>query len=121
MHKLIILIEKLEDSETFEAGWPAFLQYAEQMPGLRQEVTSRVSEKIYGSYECALTHELYFDDRDSAYQALNSPAGQNAGRTLQLITEGRMTLLFAEHHADTIEHIQRSAEESAESLEDPDA
>ncbi len=89
------------------------------MPGLMQEITSRVSSALYGDYTCFLIHELLFDDRNAAYRALNSAQGQEAGRTLQEITQGRMTLLFADHHQDRLENIRMAAE--GEDLPDDNA
>lgn len=97
MHKLIILIETPPDEAHFEARWPAFIQQTAAIPNLRRETTSRVSKPMFGSYPCYLIHELYFDHAEAAKQSLESPAGRQAGRTLQWITGGRMTLLLAEH------------------------
>jgi uncharacterized protein (TIGR02118 family) len=108
MHKLVILIEELEDPQAFEAGWPRFLHWAEQMPGLRREVTSRATHNLYGRHPISLVHELFFDDAQSAYRAMDSPQGQAAGQTLQAITGGQMTLLFAEHQEDSLENIRQA-------------
>ena len=42
MHKLVILIEPPADQAALDTGWPEFLRYAESMPGLVREATSRV-------------------------------------------------------------------------------
>jgi hypothetical protein len=38
---------------------------------------------------------------------MSSPEGQAAGELLQLMTAGRMTLLYADHKEDNLENIQR--------------
>lgn len=114
MHKLVILIEEMEDPGIFEEGWPNFLHWAEQMPGLRGETTSRATHTLYGRYPLNLIHELYFDDARAAYRALESSQGQAAGQTLQTITGGRMTLLFAEHQEDSLDNIQRARAEGGD-------
>lgn len=114
----MILIENLQDQELFERGWPEFLRYAEAMPGLRRESTSHVAHNLYGSKPISLIHELYFEDRRAAHQALDSPAGRNAGQTLQAITGGRLTLLLADHLEDEIENIVQARQRDQESRED---
>jgi hypothetical protein len=106
MYKLIILIGKVDDPPSFEAGWPEFLHLAEQMAGLQKEVTSRVSHQIYGDFACTMTHELLFNSQQEALDALQSPVGQAAGRTLQTITGGKVVLLLARHLEDSLEHIR---------------
>ena len=105
MHKLVILIQEPGDPEQFEAGWPKFLSWAEQMPGLRSEVTSRVAQTIFGDFPYFMVHELLFDTPQAAHQALQSRAGQAAGQTLQALTQGHVILYFADHLEDSIENI----------------
>ena len=105
MHKLVILIQEPGDPEQFEAGWPKFLHWAEQMPDLRREVTSRIAQTIYGDFPYSMVHELHFDTPQAAHQALRSQAGQTAGQTLQALTQGHVILYFADHLEDSIENI----------------
>jgi len=107
MYKLVILIEKIEDWPAFEDLWPQFLHQAEDMPGLRRETTSQVDTLIYGEGEIAFIHELYFDSRQEAHQAMASLHGEAAGRLLQTLTGGKMTLLFADHKEDDLENIRK--------------
>lgn len=106
MQKLVILIEKLEDEARFEQGWPEFLKWAEQMPGIRREVTSRVHQGLFGSYPCTMIHELFFDNKEDLQLALRSPQGTRAGQVLQRITGGKITLLIAEHLEDEVVNFQ---------------
>ncbi len=105
MFKLVILIEALENRPLFEAQWPNFLHLAEAMPGLRRETTSRVERVLYGRDHYAQVHELFFDTLAEVEQAMSSPQGQAAGRLLQQMTNGRMTLFFAEHREDELSNI----------------
>ena len=107
MYKLIIIIEPQDDWVAFENGWPVFLAAAEKMPGLRREVTSRVDKLLHGTYHVALVHELYFDDMEAARQAMASDEGQATGQILQLISGGKLTLLFADHLEDELENIKQ--------------
>ncbi len=107
MHKLVILIEPPVDPPAFQEGWPQFLHYVEAMPGLRREATSRVEDLLFGDFPWEQIHELFFDSLQDARLALASPPGQEAGRLLQMMTQGRMTLFFAEHLEDDIENIRK--------------
>lgn len=120
MYKLIILIEELADTQGFEKDWPEFLKLAEAMPGLQRETTSWSEGMIYGNYHVTMIHELYFNDRDSLQRAMESTAGQAAGRLLQRITNGQMTLLFAHHLEDDLENIRAFREAQQSQGEDAD-
>jgi len=116
MYKLVIIIERIEDLATFSNLWPQFLHQAESMPGLRRETTSQVDGLVYGEGEISMIHELYFDSRQEAHQAMASLHGQAAGRLLQTLTGGRLTLLFADHKEDDLENIRKhKARRGAES------
>ncbi len=105
MVKLVILIEPLDDWDGFTTGWPEFLHHAEAMPGLRREASSQVDNHLFGSYKVSWMHELFFDSLQDAQRAMAAPAGQAAGRLLQQLTGGRMTLYFADHKEDDLDNI----------------
>ncbi len=107
MHKLVILFEPFSNVAFFEAQWPNFLHISEQMPGLRRETTSFVERTLFGQGRYVPVHELFFDTLAEAEQAMGSAQGQAAGRLLQQMTGGRMTLFFAEHHEDELVNIQK--------------
>lgn len=111
MHKLVILIHSLGQDAAFDELWPQFLHFAERMPGLHREVSCRVDHMLYGDLPVTFVHELYFDTLSSAQAAMASPEGRAAGRLLQEITAGRMTLFFAEHKEDDIENLRRYRKE----------
>ena len=106
MHKLVILIEPLENWELFEAGFPEFLHLAEEMPGLLRETIGRVEDHLYGRFRVQQVHELYFESREAAEKAMASPTGRAAGRLLQRITDGHVVLFFSDHMEDELENIR---------------
>jgi hypothetical protein len=116
MHKLIILVESTTTPD-FHVFWPRFLHVAENIPGLRRESTSRVSQVLYGDLQCALIHELYFDSYPALQSGLASASGKEAGRLLQEMTGGRVRLLIADHSEDDMENIRkyRTLEQDANS------
>jgi len=107
MYKLVILIHPLDDWFAFEEGWPEFLAAAESMPGLIRETASRVDRLIYGQYDTALMHELMFEDMQALKAAFNSPEGQRTGQVLQRITDGRFSLLMAQHLEDELANLRK--------------
>ena len=105
LYKLVILIKPLEDRASFDAEWPNFLHLVEGLPGLRREATSQVERFLYGQDHYSQMHELFFDTLAEAEQALALPQGQAAGKLLQQMTKGRMSLFFAEHKEDDLANI----------------
>lgn len=107
MYKLIILIQPQPDPARFEARWPEFLAAAERMPGLRREATSHVDRVLHGDFPAHMVHELYFDTLKAAAEAMGTPEGEQAGQILQEISDGRVTLLLADHTQDELNNIRR--------------
>lgn len=106
MHKLVILIEQLDNETKFDEMWPEFLHISEQMPNLRKEATCRVESNLFGTYHPIMMHEIFFNSLDDLYQAMSSPEGRIAGELLQRMTDGRMTLFIADHKEDNIDNIR---------------
>ncbi len=106
MYKLVILIEPPEDRQGFDAQWPEFLHLAEQMPGLSREASCRVEQFLFGACAYAQLHELYFDTFQAAQQAMASEPGRAAGRLLQQMTGGKVTLFIADHKEDDLQRIR---------------
>lgn len=106
MSKLVILIESQLDWLNFERRWPDFLKIAEQMPGLLRETSSPVHHKIHGNFSVGFIHELYFESMSALRTAMSSPQGRQAGEILQDITDGKVTLLFADHLEDELANIE---------------
>ena len=107
MHKLIILIESPEDSLIFDKSWPSFLHQAEKMPGLIRETSARIEHTFFGSQQIYMIHELFFENQTALQSAMASPQGQISGHILQRITDGKMTLIAAEHKEDEIENLRK--------------
>ena len=106
MYKILIMIDTPQDAQLFEQSWPEFLHQAETMPGLRRESTSRVSSILFGDSPTGMIHELFFDTLEDLKAAMASPQGQATGQTLQRITDGRMSLLLAQHTEDNLDRIR---------------
>lgn len=121
MHKLVILIEPQEDWNKFEQDWPKFLKLAENMPGLMRETSTPIQRVLHGKFAVSMIHELYFNNMDDLRIAMDSPQGQEAGKILQIITGGQVTLLFGDHLEDELANIrthQTSSEETDPLTED---
>ena len=118
MYKLVIMIGPLENWAAFDDAWPDFLHEVENMPGLRREATSRVDTVLFGSTPVAFVHELFFDLLDGARAAMASPQGRGAGKLLQVMTGGHLTLYLADHKEDALENILKFKVESGPSAED---
>ena len=113
MYKLVILIEPQADSARFDSNWPRFLVEAEQMPGLRREVTSRVDRVLHGKFGIYIMHELFFDSLTAAADGMGSAHGERAGQILHEISDGKVTLLLADHLQDDLGHIRKQARDAA--------
>lgn len=105
MYKFVILVEPLDNWDHFEERWPEFLHLVETLPGLSREATSRVDVFLYGTKPYVFMHELFFASRAEAEKALSSPEGQAAGALLQQISNGKMSLFFADHREDDLVNI----------------
>jgi len=103
----MILIQPEIDQDAFFEGWPQFLEHAEQMPGLARIVTTPVHARLAGKYEPLMVHELIFESQQALELALASEHGVAAGKTLQQITGGAVTLLTAAHLEDSGENLRR--------------
>ena len=106
MHKLVILIEQIENEAQFDEMWPEFLHISERMPGLKKEATCRVENNLFGAFQPAIMHEIFFDSLDDLHQAMSSPEGRIAGELLQRMTDGRLVLFIADHKEDDIDNIR---------------
>jgi hypothetical protein len=100
------MIDTPQDAALFEQSWPEFLHQAETMPGLRRESTSRVNSILFGDSSTGMIVELFFESLEDLKVAMASPQGQTAGQTLQRITQGRMSLLLAQHTEDNLDRIR---------------
>jgi uncharacterized protein (TIGR02118 family) len=107
MYKLVILIKQNLEDPLFQENWPAFLSYAERMPGLQREATSHVDHVLFGDYPYTLIHELFFASAEDLQKAMASPEGREAGRILQTISQGQLTLYSGGHAEDAAENLAK--------------
>lgn len=107
MYKLVILVPPLDNQAAFDDAWPRFLHLVESMAELRREATSRVDTVLYGAAGVSMTHELFFDSQEAAHRAMASPEGLEAGRLLQAMTAGQVTLFLADHKEDDLSNIRK--------------
>ena len=107
MYKLLILISPAAEGPALDKGWPEFLHHAEAMPGLQREAAGQVTQHLYGQMPVGRVHELFFENRAALQAAMSSTAGVEAGKVLQRITGGHITLLIVEHREDSIENLRQ--------------
>jgi uncharacterized protein (TIGR02118 family) len=107
MYKLVILIEASENHASIDETWPDFLHLAESMPGLIREATARVETMLFGKFNVSLMHELFFESLQAVNIAMSSPQGSQAGKQLQAMTGGKVTLFLASHKEDDIAKIRQ--------------
>ena len=106
MYQLIIIIPFGVNMIDFDQGWPEFLSAAEKMPGLIKESITRIDQQVYGT---SPLHRIYcfdFPDQVTLNKALVSESGEEAGKILHKITEGRVSIYTGKHNADFLDHIQ---------------
>ena len=107
MYKLVILIETTQNEASIDEAWPDFLHLAESMPGLIREATSRVETMLFGKVNYSLMHELFFESLQDVNEAMTSAQGSQAGKQLQTMTSGGVTLFLASHKEDDIAKIRQ--------------
>ncbi len=57
MHKLVTLVERLDDERTLDNAWLQFLLLSERMPGLMREATCWVEDRLYGKYQPGVSED----------------------------------------------------------------
>ena len=96
MNKFVILFGKPQQPGEFEDVYNDFFALVEKMPNIsRRQVTDVLGSPV-GETQLFRVLELYFDDRAKMETALNSPAGQKAGRELGRLPAGSFEMVFAE-------------------------
>jgi uncharacterized protein (TIGR02118 family) len=102
MHKLVLQFHQPSNISEFENRWSnEFVAAAESMPGIRRVALTRYTQCISGDGSLYLTHEFFFDDAESALQALASPQGQTAGKALMAFAAETTSVYVAEHLEET--------------------
>jgi uncharacterized protein (TIGR02118 family) len=107
MVKLIVFFQPPKDPDRFQRNWQIFLGMVEKLPGVQGEVITRFEKPLYGGIPFHMMHEVYFDSREALDEALTSMAGQAAGQFLQNVTNGRISILVAEHQFAKPEDFKR--------------
>jgi hypothetical protein len=108
-YQLLILIPLTVEIQSFDEGWPAFLEAAEQMPGVLMESIIRIDNCLYGQNFLRRIYSFSFEDRSSLENALVSPPGEKAGKILHSITQGNLILLSGEYNQDSLNNIQKGS------------
>jgi len=106
MYQLLILIPLTVNINSFDEGWPDFLEAAENMDGLIRESVSRIDRGIYGQNNIRRIYSFLFHDKSSLEKALISPHGEKAGKIIHEITGGEVILLSGTFQEDTLDRIQ---------------
>jgi uncharacterized protein (TIGR02118 family) len=97
----MILLHAGRGAAEIEDRWSReFVALGERLPGLRRVAVSRILGGPGGTSPLQLVHELYFDDWPALQRALDSEAGQVAGRALQAIAGRALEICYAEHHEE---------------------
>jgi len=113
MYQLLILIPLNVNINSFDEGWPDFLEAAEEMEGLIRESVSRIDRSIYGQNNIRRVYSFLFRDKSSLEKSLLSPPGEKAGNIIHEITGGDVILLSGPFQEDSLQNIQ-SWEDTAE-------
>ena len=79
MIKFVILFHKPVDHERFETSYNEFLALVERMPNIQRRQVNSVLGSPLGETNLFRALEVYFEDSPQMSEALNSPAGQEAG------------------------------------------
>lgn len=105
-YQLLILIPITVEIQSFDEGWPEFLNAAESMPGLIKESIIRIDNCIYGQNFLRRIYSFSFEDPEALKNALLSSPGEKAGDVLHRITQGNLILLSGEYQEDMLENIR---------------
>lgn len=98
MYKLMLLFRQPEDMDAFETAWSERVVPAvEALPDIRRIAVSRIHGGPDGMPDLYLVHEFFFDNEQSARNAMSSEAGQLAGRVLMATAAREVTVCFAQH------------------------
>ncbi len=96
MIKFMILFSKPADGTRFEDRYNNFLALVERMPSVKRRQVIHVLGSPQGETPLFRILEVYFDDMPAMEAALRSPAGQEAGKELNLLPRDEFSMIFAE-------------------------
>ncbi|MFN8377963.1 MAG: EthD family reductase [Anaerolineae bacterium] len=96
MVKFMILFFKPGDPSRFEERYNNFLALVERMPSVQRRQVVHVLASPLGETPINRILEVYFEDYPTLEESLKSPAGQEAGKELNLLPREEFNMLFAE-------------------------
>jgi len=96
MVKFMILFLKPTDPGRFEERYNNFLALIERMPSVQRRQVIHILGSPLGDTPVTRILEVYFEDYATLEASLKSPAGQEAGRELNLLPRDEFNMLFAE-------------------------
>jgi uncharacterized protein (TIGR02118 family) len=103
MVKFTILFRKPlpTKQEFFENTYQDFLALVERMPLIQRRQVNHILGSPAGASPYTRVLEVYFEDYDKLQEALNSPAGQEAGAELYKLGAPNFVMFFAEVFEET--------------------
>ena len=107
MKQLLILIPSNVELKKLDLGWPEFLSAAEKMPGLIRESITTVSRSLSGTSPILRCYSFVFPDQQTLQEGLTSPSGQEAGKIIHQLTDGKGIILTADYLEDEISNINK--------------
>jgi uncharacterized protein (TIGR02118 family) len=96
MIKFMVQFSKPADGARFEDRYNNFLALVERMPSVTRRQVVHVLGSPLGETPLYRILEVYFDDLQAMEASLRSPAGQEAGRELNLFARAEFTMIYAE-------------------------
>lgn len=96
MVKFMILFFKPANPARFEERYNNFLALVERMPSIQRRQAIHILGSPLGETPINRILEVYFEDYPALEASLKSPAGQEAGKELNLLPRDEFNMLFAE-------------------------
>ena len=96
MVKLVAIYSKPDDVEAFDKHYfDVHVPLAKAMPGLKKVEVSRFTGSPAGDARYYMMAELYFDNKDAMFAALNSPEGKAAAKDVMGFAGKYIHMMFA--------------------------
>ncbi len=97
MVKLIALYKKPSDVEAFEKHYQEIhAPLVKKLPGLKRLEISHMTGSPGGEPKFYMMAELYFDNQDAMFAALNSEEGKAAAKDVMGFAAGIIHMMFAD-------------------------
>jgi uncharacterized protein (TIGR02118 family) len=101
MVKFMILFYNPTDVTNFENSYNNFLALIERMPSITRRQVVNVTGSPLGTTRLYRILEVYFESIEVMDAALRSPAGQEAGKELNIFPHETFELIFADVYEET--------------------